>query len=98
MNQKIIELFKLRDKAIQRHDKQMFLSVQTGEIAGSLSTGYLTLSRLKSHVMFIAKEDKIFVALVKETYYWDTKLSHTGYLLMRLNKVKENYKIISICY
>lgn len=98
MNKKIIELFKTRDKAVLTHDKKSFLSTQKGELARSMSGGYMRLSGMKSEVLFVAKENNVFVVLVKEKYYLAGKLSHTGYLLMKVVKMKEKYKMISICY
>ena len=92
MSRKSIKtVFQKRDKAVAKKDRKLFLSTQLKnlEIKGSYSTGYLKLSKLKSKVLHLDKDDKnsnSWIVFVKERYYQNRKFSHKGYLL---------YKIIS---
>ncbi len=67
-------IFKVRDRTVSSKDKKLFLSTQTKgrEIKGSYSKGYLKLSRLKSKVLYIHRDDKNraqWIALIHEAYY-----------------------------
>ncbi len=68
-NNKIISLFKVRDEAVKKQDRKLFLSTQVGEIENGGSDGYLAIDTLKSEVLHIHNEsDYTKVVFVKETY------------------------------
>ncbi|MBI4451920.1 hypothetical protein HY637_00690 [Candidatus Woesearchaeota archaeon] len=98
MPKKLINaLFQKRDKAVAKKDKKLFLSTQLKnlEIKNSYSTGYFKLSKIKSKVLHLDKDDKknnSWIAFVKEEYYQNDKFSHKGYLMYKL--IKDNNRFV----
>ncbi len=102
MSKNIIKtIFQNRDKAINDKNKKLFLSTQikNQEISRSYSRGYLELSKLKSKVLHICKDDKnnnLWIALVKEKYYKKDKFSHQSYLIYKILHDKNKSLIFGI--
>lgn len=84
MNKKIESLFKIRDEAVSKKDKKLFLSTQIKEIDGSSSKGYLDTDRMKTTILHVHRaesESNVWIAFVREDFFQSDKLTHHGYLL-----------------
>ena len=95
--------FKNRDKAVAKKDKKLFLYTQLKnlEIKNSYSNGYFKLSKLKSKVLHIEKDDNknnSWIAFVKEEYYQHGKFSHKGYLIYKLINDNGRFMIYDITW
>jgi len=94
-------IFQNRDKAINIKHKKLFLSTQVKnqEIKWSYSSGYLKLSKLKSKVLRIYKDNKnknLWIVLIKEEYYKKGKFSHQGYLIYKIIRDNNRFLIFDI--
>ncbi|MBW2998455.1 hypothetical protein KY321_02855 [Candidatus Woesearchaeota archaeon] len=91
---KILDLFELRDEAISKQNKDLFLSTQFEfkEIKNSSSKDYLALSELNSEVLHVVVEDGSYIVMVAETRYKNKKESH-AYLLYYIREEEGSYFI-----
>ena len=84
MNKKIQSLFKTRDEAVAKKDKELFLSTQIKEIDGSSSKGYLDIERMKTTILHVHKDEfepNVWTVFVREDFFRSDKLTHHGYLI-----------------
>lgn len=67
----IEKLFNLREKAVSKKDRVLFLSTQIDEIEGGGSQNYIALESLLSEVLHIYEKNELEkVVFVKETYLY----------------------------
>src|SRR3990167_8691004 len=65
----IKKLFSIRDTAVAKKDRRMFLSTQVAEIEAGSSKGYLAIDNMKTALLYVHNESDIEkVVFVKETY------------------------------
>lgn len=95
----INKIFKTRDQAILKKDKELFLSTQIGEIRDSSSDGYLSIGKMVTEVLAVEKINEITkMVSVKETYYVKSKKSHSILLIYYLVNTVRGWKIYGIIY
>ncbi len=87
MDKRVLELFKIRDKAVLDRDKKLFLSTQIREIPRAFSNGYLSIDRMVTKVFYAhhdEMQDNVLIVLVQERYYKKQGFSHYSYLVYSL--------------
>lgn len=101
IDKEIIDLFQIRDKAVEKKDKKLFLSTQAGEISGSSSTGYLSVDEMKTKILTVSSQKEfplIRIVIVEESYFTKGKKTHQTTLLYYLIKTIKGWKIYNIIY
>ena len=86
MQHKIEYTFKVRDRAVQEKDQELFLSTQKGEIEDSHSEGYMKNEKQDCEVLFTVQDEEnsnLWVALVRENYFRDGNPTHHAYLIYK---------------
>lgn len=95
--EEITTLFHLRDEAVSKKDRVLFLSTQVEEINGASSVGYHVQDQLSTVILAIAKTGALTqVAFVKETYFTGGEKSHDSFLIYFLVNTLEGWKIYRV--
>ena len=72
MEEDIRDVFSLRDRAVKKQNRALFLSTQVGEIEYGSSEEYLAADRMETEIIAIHRESDIeVIAFVKEIYIRD---------------------------
>lgn len=72
MEEDVRDVFILRDRAVKKQNRALFLSTQVGEIEYGSSEEYLAADRMETDVIAIYRESEIeVIAFVKEVYIRD---------------------------
>lgn len=95
----ITKLFKARDRAVKNNDLKLFSSTQLREIENSSSRGYISNEEMKSKIITGQKLNSVtYKIAVKEKYYKNNKLSHTGLLFYFIVNTQIGWKIFDILW
>jgi len=93
----IKKLFKTRDEAVLKQDKDLFLSTQLAEVDYASGEGYLAIDRLKSEVLYIHSENDLEKAVfVKEIYSPKRKKPYSSFVVYFLVNTKAGLRIYKI--
>ena len=93
----IKKLFETRDEAVTRQDKRRFLSTQVSEIENGSSSGYISIDKLKSEVLYAHTESELEkVVFVKETYTPRGKESHSSFPVYFLTNTVKGWMIYKV--
>src|SRR4051794_13373744 len=91
------QLFAVRDDAISKRDRALFLSTQIEEINDASSEGYLSLEKLNTEVIAIPKvSENTHAAFVKETYFTGRQEARKAFLIYFLVDTNKGWKIYRI--
>lgn len=94
-------LFKTRDKAIDKKDKNLFISTQAGELQNCSFEGYVSVGGLRTEVLYVHQEKGNAlhsVAFVRETYQPEDKPSYSSFVTYYLVDTKQGWKIYRLGY
>lgn len=93
----ITALFKTRDTAIQKQDRELFVSTQVDEIERGSSEGYLGVEHLTSEVLYVHDVNELEkVAFVKETYAPSHNITYRSYVTYFLVNTVKGWKIYKV--
>lgn len=96
-DKEIKQLFKTRDLAVHKQDRELFVSTQVDEIERGSSEGYLGVENLHSEVLHIHGENDVEkVVFVKETYAPSHNIPYTSYVVYYLVNTVKGWKIYKI--
>lgn len=94
-------IFKTRDKAISKKDRNLFLSTQAGELLNCSFEGYVSVGELHTEVLHVYQEkgDMLHnVVFVKENYIPKDKPSYASFVTYYLIDTKQGWKIYRLGY
>jgi hypothetical protein len=93
----ILQLFKTRDTAVKKQDRELFVSTQVDEIERGSSEGYLGVEHLTTEVLSVVGENDLEkVVFVKETYTPSKNIPYNSYLIYYLVNTINGYKIYKV--
>lgn len=93
----IHSLFQIRDKAVNKQDRNLFLSTQIAENEGGASDGYLAIDKMKTEVLHVHNEGEIEkIILAKETYSPKGKDPYHAFPLYFLTNTIKGWKIYKV--
>src|SRR3982751_3062330 len=97
IDEQIFTLFKTRDQAIKKQNRELFLSTQVDEIERGSSEGYLGVEKLVTEVLSVHGENELEkIAFVKETYKPSKNIPYTSYLIYYLVNTVKGWKIYKV--
>ena len=93
----ISALFKTRDKAIEKQDRELFISTQVDEIERGSSEGYLGVEHMQTEVLHVHQENELeTIVFVKEIYTPSKNIPYDSYLIYYLVNTVKGWKIYKV--